>query len=179
MNIEQFVGHAVSCLRHELNVVPAFLKASVSAWDSSLYCVHSSSAILGDQERQYQEGQREIPVWMTASASYWQDEPGWEIKGCKSWIKLWYFRGMARTAVTLMTWIFHSFHIYYKSSKVNFSAILLDQYFSVSIYFSNGPICMRVLDNRPWNFHFLKPFSAPNCTLYVLRPRFLNDTNRF
>lgn len=62
MNIEKLVGHAVSCLKHELNVVPAFLKASVSARDTSLNCVHFSSTILGEQEGQYQEGQREISV---------------------------------------------------------------------------------------------------------------------
>lgn len=106
------MGHAVSCLRHELNVDPAFLKASVSAQHSSLNCVHISSAILGDQERQYQERQREISVWMTASASYWQDRPGWEIKGCRSWIKLWYFRRMTKTAVSLCNDLDFSFFSY-------------------------------------------------------------------
>lgn len=62
VNIEQLVGYAVSGLERELNVVPAFLKASVSAWDTSLNCVHFSSAILGEQQGQYQEWQREISV---------------------------------------------------------------------------------------------------------------------
>jgi len=38
------------------------LPEGVSAWDTSLNCVYLSSAILGEQEGQSQEEQREISV---------------------------------------------------------------------------------------------------------------------
>lgn len=105
-------------------------------------------------------------------ASYCHTEPHWVIKGSKSWEKLQYSRRMQLLCDGLD---FSAFSYKLQVFKTLPLAVLLPWYFPFSIYFSSSHICMRVVDNVTWNFHFLKPFSTLNCTLYVLRPRLLNE----